>query len=100
LNTSGVLRGDGFGGSINDAVSKGDEIFALEGRFKGGHIKYNASEGPNIDLVIVGLMLDEFWSKVERCADSGTLKGGIGCEYFGDSQVAQLNMFIPGKENV
>ena len=75
---------------MHDVVAETDEVFSGERRFERAHLVEDAAHGPDIDFEVVGFLLDEFGSEVERRADARVLGGELVLDYLGDAHVPEL----------
>ena len=92
MRTESVGENEGF-------LHFGDHLFsslAAKGRKALDQFEQQNSQAPNIDLVVVGLLLYHFWGHVLKSA----AECGAVLEDGGEAKVAELGVIVLGDEDV
>ena len=80
--------------SLNDLVHESVDVFGRKGVLEAGHLVHAAAQGPDVRLVVVGLVCKQLWAHVVRRPDDSVCKVTRSIQYTGDTKVSHLRMKI------
>ena len=100
LEVGRVDLGKGRIGALQDFLDEAFHVLGVEGVVESGDLVENASETPNIRLLVVRLFLADLRREIVGSAD-GSIGAVVGVlQYSGDAEVSNLDVSLRSEEDV